>query len=116
LRQLFRRANETDDLLAVQKRLSAVQSRIERLEGQRRTLTRQVALSTIIVDLSEPVPDPVREDAWYDVAIIAAFLASIEGVATTLRAMVVGLAYVIPYVLVFGIPAVAVGYAVWSRR
>jgi hypothetical protein len=30
--------------------------------------------------------------------------------------MVVGLAYVIPYVLVFGIPAVAVGYAVWSRR
>jgi hypothetical protein len=55
---------------------------------------------------------------WYDVGLVAAFLESVGGVATTLRALAVGLAYAAPYLLVFGLPVVGAvaGLLRWRRR
>jgi hypothetical protein len=119
LRTLFDRANDTEDVIAVEERLSEVQGEIERLEARKRALEDRVALATVIVDLYEPRPEVTRDrQRWYDVGLVAAFLESVGGVATTLRALAVGLAYAAPYLLVFGLPVigVVVGLLRWRRR
>lgn len=118
LRKLYRNASDTEDVLAVQRRLSDVQGEIERLEARQQNLRRQVALSTIRVRMEEPrpEPDPVDIDHWYEVGVLSAFLESVDGVIVTLRALVVSLAYILPYLLVFGIPLIAGVLALWARR
>jgi hypothetical protein len=116
LRTLYAQANDTEALLAIQERLSAVQSRIERLESRRGSLRQQVALSTIVIDLAEVVRADDRSQEWYDTGIVAAVLDSLAGVGTVLRAIVVGLAYVLPYLLVFGVPIAVLVYVVRYRR
>lgn len=114
LRELYAQANDTEAVLAVEERLSTVQTEIERLEARQASLERKVAFSTITVELREERPEPTVE-RWYDVGVIGAFLASVDGVGTTLRALTVGLAYSLPYLFVFGAPVGAVA-VVWRRR
>ncbi|AUX10745.1 hypothetical protein AArcSl_3138 [Halalkaliarchaeum desulfuricum] len=119
-RKLYEEANETEDVLAVQERLSATQEEIERLEARQRALEQQVAYATITVSLAEPTPEPERPDpdAWYDTAVTEAFLESVSGVTTVLRASVVATAYAAPYALTFGAPFVVAlgGVLVWRSR
>ncbi|AEN06065.1 hypothetical protein Halar_2407 [halophilic archaeon DL31] len=106
LRELYEQANTTEDVLAVQRELADVQREIETTEAQLRTLENQVAYSTVTVDFREERPDydPDREH-WYDTGVIAAFLESVDGALVALRALVVGTAYALPYLVVFGVPA-----------
>lgn len=119
LRDLYDRANGTEDVLAVGQRLSGTQEEIERLEGRLASLQDRVAYSTLAVDLREPEPDGEATDAadrpdWAQTGVVAAFLDSTAGVVTTLRLLVVAVAYLLPYALVFGTPLVAV--VAWRRR
>jgi archaellum component FlaC len=117
LRTLYEQANGTEDVLAVQRELSDVQEEIERLEARKASLERDVAYSTITIHLEERPPDapePEPEAAWYDTGLIAAFLQSVDGVVTTVRALAVAAAYVAPYAVVFGTPLVGAAVA-WRR-
>lgn len=120
LRELYEEANETEDVLAVQSELSRVQQEIERLEAQQRQLEDQVAYATITVHIVEERPegDSTEPEAWYETGVVAAFLASVDGVGTAMRAIAVGAAYVAPYLLAFGTPVVlaGVGVATLIRR
>lgn len=118
LRTLYNQSNDTESVLAVEKRLSEVQGTIERLEAQRRNLEQRVAYSTVTVELQEPQPSREQkpDETWYDTGIISAFLDSIGGVVTTLRALVVVLAYLAPYLIVFGLPLLGGGYVLMRRR
>lgn len=118
LRELYQRADETEDVLRVQRRLSDVQGEIERLEARQQALKQRVALSTITVRMEEPRPEPDRPvpERWYDVPLVAAFLESVNGVVVTLRAISVAGAYAAPYLVVFGVPLAAAGYAFRQRR
>ena len=106
LRELYDQANDTEDVLAVQRELADVQREIETTEERLQTLENQVAYSTVTVDFREERPDyePDREH-WYDTGVIAAFLESIDGAIVAVRALVVGIAYALPYLVVFGLPA-----------
>lgn len=106
LRELYDQANDTEDVLAVQRELADVQREIETTQARLQTLENQVAYSTVTVEFREERPDyePDR-DRWYDTGVIAAFLESVDGVVVTVRALVVGLAYALPYIAVFGLPA-----------
>lgn len=106
LRELYRQANDTESVLAVQQELSRVQQDIERTEAQLRQLERKVAFTTITVDLAEPRPDDPGPDrqAWYETGVVAAFLQSVDGVIVALRAGVVLTAYALPYLLVAAVP------------
>jgi hypothetical protein len=117
LRQLYQQANDTEDVLAVQRELSQTQERIERLEAQQESLQRQVAYATITVEIREERPDPGPVEQWYDVPLVKAFLDSVSGVGTTLRAIAVVVAYALPYVLTFAGPPVVfvVGYLAYRR-
>ena len=116
LRELYDGANDTEDVLAVQRELSDVQEEIERLEARQAALERDVALATITVRLGEEPPEPPEEPSttWYDTGLVAAFLSSVSGVATAVRALAVAVAYLAPYALVFGLPAVG-GVVAWRR-
>jgi hypothetical protein len=120
LRALYDQANTTEDVLAVQRELSDVQQEIERLEARQQSLENQVAYSTLTVRLEEPrpTPDRVAPDRWYDTPVVSAFLQSIDGVVVVARAIVVGFAYALPYLVAFGIPIALVGGAVlrFGRR
>ena len=111
LRELYEEANETEDVLAVQSELSSTQSEIERLEARQAGLEDRVALSTIRIEVAEERPEreSVEPEAWYDTGVTAAFLDSVSGVGTVLRATVVGAAYAAPYAIAFGLPLVVVG-------
>jgi hypothetical protein len=117
LRELYQQANDTEAILKVERRLSEVQTQIERLEARKESLNRRVALSTVTVELVEPRPDPVpgAGEQWYDTPLTEAFLSSVQGVVVAIRAVGVGLAYALPYLLVFAGPPV-VGGALLIRR
>jgi len=115
LRELYDQANDTEEVLSVERRLSEVQTEIERAEARKASLERQVALSTVTVELREPRPDEPPEGAWYDTPLVEAFLASVDGVVVTLRAAAVATAYAAPYLLVFLGPPVAGVVLAWRR-
>ncbi|MFB6091482.1 MAG: DUF4349 domain-containing protein [Haloquadratum sp.] len=118
LRELYQQANDTEDVLAVQRELSDVQGEIERLEARLESLRNRVAYSTLTVRLEEPRPTPnrVAPDNWYDTPVLSAFLQSVDGVVVVARAVVVGFAFALPYLLAFGLPVVLVGGALWRYR
>lgn len=99
LRDLYESANTTEDVLAVEERLTDVQTEIERLEAQKQSLEDRVALSTVRVSLSERPPGPAQ---WYDTPVLQAFSESVNGAFVALRALVVAVAYAVPYLVVFG--------------
>lgn len=117
LRTLYDQANDTQAILQVERRLSEVQTEIERLEARKQSLERRVALSTITVDIREERPDRLGVDEkWYDIGFVGAFLESVNGVVVALRAGVVILGYVLPYLLVLATPVGLVGGVLAWRR
>lgn len=119
LRELYREANETEDVLRVSEELSDVQTEIERLMAQQRALEDRVAYSTITVELYEERPDrptPTPRPGYADTALGTAFLASVDGVVTAVKAVAVTAAYALPYLLAFGLPLVGVAVVVARRR
>jgi hypothetical protein len=115
LRELYQEANSTEEVLAVEERLSEVQTEIERAEARLASLERRVALSTVTVEIREPRPGAPPEGAWYDTPLVEAFLASVNGVVVTTRALAVATAYAAPYLLAFGLPPVAGVALAWRR-
>lgn len=115
LRELYQQANDTEEVIAVERRLSEVQTQIERAEARKASLERQVALSTVTVELREPRPGAPPEGAWYDTPLVEAFFASVNGVVVTVRALAVATAYAAPYLLAFGLPPVAGIALAWRR-
>jgi len=116
LRTLYERANDTEDVLAVERRLSEVQTEIERTEARLQNLQRRVAFSTITVEMSEPRPDRPAPNQWYDTPVLAAFLDSVHGVGVVLRAAVVAAAYAAPYLLAFLTPFAVAGGLLYRYR
>jgi hypothetical protein len=116
LRELYERANDTEDVLAVERRLSEVQTEIERTEARLQNIQRRVAYSTITVEMAEPRPDRPAPDQWYDTPVLAAFLDSVHGVGVVLRATVVAAAYAAPYLLVFLTPFAVAGGLLYRYR
>jgi cell division septum initiation protein DivIVA len=116
LRTLYANASDTEDVLAVERRLSEVQTEIERIEARLTSLERRVAYSTVTVELTEPRPEGPAPDRWYDTPVVAAFLESVSGVGVALRALVVGIAFVLPYLLVFLVPPLVAAGLLYRYR
>lgn len=90
---LARRTGRLEDVLAVERELARVREEIERYEGRLRYLRSRVALSTLTVTISEPVPllagqpgpSPIGEavrEAWRNaVRVVAAMIATFGALA-----------------------------------
>ena len=119
LRALYENASDTEDVLAVEDRLSAVQGEIERLEAKRQSLRDRVALSTVTVTLHEPRPEPespTPRPGFHETGLLSAFISSVNGVVVAFQSLAVALAYALPYVVAFGLPVAGAALLVWRVR
>jgi len=101
LRALYQNASDTEAVLDAQEELSDVQEELERLEAERQSLERRVALSTLRVELRERPPEPAPTEGEDETSVVAAFLASVDGVVNSLETLVVAIAYALPYLAVY---------------
>jgi hypothetical protein len=116
LRTLYDRANETEELLAIQDQLSDVQGEIERLQAQRQSLRQQISYSTLTVEFREPEPGELQIDypAYHERPLVEAFLSSVNGVIVLLQSAIVTAAYALPYLVVLSVLSTPVW--LWRRR
>ena len=103
LRALYENASDTEAVLEVQDELSDVQEEIETLEAEQKALERKVALSTLRVQMREPMPDsdPIDAEDWTDTPVLVAFLESINDVIASVQTLIVAVAYALPYLVVY---------------
>jgi len=120
LRRLYNRSNSTEDVLAVQERLSDVQGEIERLEAQKRSLEDRVAYSTLRVEYQEPRPEFARieQTRFYEQSPLEALGNSIATLVRVVRSLflvgVIALPWVAVAVVPVGVLAVLVRRYVWT--
>lgn len=100
LGELMKRTGRLADIIQVEEKLSEVQARVERLQGEFRYLKQQVALSTITVTLYEPRPAQVGSPGPFHLYYYAK--GAVYSLAKVLRAILVLVMYV-----------VVVGWIVW---
>lgn len=109
LRTFYDRANDTEELLSVERELSEVQGEIERLEAQKRSLERQVAYSTLRVELQEDRPDTTRERVpYHEQPLVGVFLDSATDVYVFGRAALVTVVAAAPWLGVLAVPVLGV--------
>jgi len=107
LREILGMARTVEDVLKVEKELERVRGQIESLQGQMNYLERNVAMSVIMVNLTEPLPPFTPPDMnWSEV-----FQAALRGLFLVLRGLIVLVVSLLPLALI-GVPA----YFVYQRK
>jgi hypothetical protein len=105
---LMQQANTIGETLTIQHQLDDVQLKIDQIQGQLNFINKQVAESTIKVDMHEPdaavVPTPGEVE---NPSLGRAWDHAVQGSLNVLAAVLIGLGYLIPIGVV-----VAVGYAI----
>jgi uncharacterized protein DUF4349 len=105
---LMAQANSIGETLTIQRQLDDVQLKIDQIQGQLNFINKQVAESTIKVDLHEP--DAAVATPASDVenpSIGRAWDHAVQGFLNVLAAVLIGLGYLIPIGVV-----VAIGYGI----
>jgi uncharacterized small protein (DUF1192 family) len=110
LRTLYNRSNSTEDVLAVQERLSDVQGEIERLEAQKRSLENRVAYSTLTIELVEPRPEFATNEVtpFHEQSPLSALNNSIATMVVAFRTLLIAGVIVLPWLAVALLPIGAV--------
>jgi len=98
LRTFYRKARNVDDLLAVQQQLSDVQGQIESMQAQLDYLSRQAALATLTIQLSEP--GPIVRPAGTSWGFSAAVTRGVQAAAALVRAGLTAAIALSPLVLI----------------
>jgi hypothetical protein len=93
-RDILKKAEKVEDLLAIERELSRVRGEIESMQGRLNYLKNRVDLATITVNLAEP--EVVVHESKFKQAIDAA----IEGFLATIRGMVILAGYLFPLFLI----------------
>lgn len=110
LRELLtNRAGSLNEVLAVERELSRAVSELEQMKGERRYLDQQVAQSTISLVLVEP---NVTLESIRPPRIREAFRASLSSLSVATTALVYGVTFMLPWVLL----ALAVWWLVRRAR
>ncbi len=119
--EIMKRAFKIEDILAVQRELTNVRSRIERTEGQMKYLRESADLSTITVNLStDPDLLPVVDDgnAWKPWAVVKNAVRSMIEALQIVFAGVTWLIIYIPVMILYTLGAWLVywvGKKLWKR-
>lgn len=71
-KEILKRSGKLSDVLDVTRELSSTRAQVEQLEGQRNYLSRQVALSSISVSLSQEASPSDLSDEWRPLAVLKA--------------------------------------------
>jgi hypothetical protein len=103
LLNLMDRAQTVDEILKIQAQLTTIRGQIERLQGRMQLLSRSAAMSTITVNLTPFVDEPVVKtgtDAWQPNETLKAAARAMVSVAQSLGDIVIWLAVFSPICLI----------------
>ncbi|MBD5529511.1 MAG: DUF4349 domain-containing protein [Lachnospiraceae bacterium] len=103
LLELLEQAENIEDIISIESRLSEVRYQIESMESQLRTMDNQVSYSTINLSIEEVKQlTPVKEQSVGE-KIATGFWKNLTRVGAGILNFVIGLIISIPYVLLWGI-------------
>ena len=103
--EIMKQAHKVSDVLDVQNELANVRTEIERLEGRRRFLENQSALSTITINLQLPAPVVATTSTSFGQEIKQAFGAAIDIAAGIVLLIIRAVIVLLPFGLIFGVPS-----------
>jgi hypothetical protein len=103
--EILKRADKVEDALHVQREIATVRGEIERLDGRRRFLAREVSLSTINLTLSRE--EPLVSASWQDLRSAArrAYADSVDTAAGLVTFSLRAFGALLPVVVLLGLPA-----------
>jgi len=107
--EIMKQARKVSDALEVQSQLADVRTEIERLEGRRRFLENQSALSTITVSLQLPAPVVATTSTSFGQEIKQAFGTAVDTAAVIVLFLIRAVIVLTPFALIFGVP----GWLIW---
>lgn len=110
LRQLFAKATNVKDMLAVEQELARVQGEIESMKAQIDYLERQAARATVTLELTEPVA--IVQPSGIDWGVRTALTDSIRAFVSTMNGLIVLLGPVLALLVFVGIPVAVVAWLV----
>jgi hypothetical protein len=102
--EIMKQARKVQDALDVQSELADVRTEIERLEGRRRFLENQAALSTITTTLQMPQPIVAATASGFGTSIKRAFGDSVDTAAAIVLFVIQAVIVLTPIALFFGLP------------
>ena len=102
---IMKQARKVEDALEVQSQLADVRTDIERLEGRRRFLENQSALSTITTTLQMPQPIIAASASGFSATIKRSFGDAVDVAASILLFVIQAVIVLIPVAFFFGLPA-----------
>lgn len=115
LRDLMAQATTIQETITVQNRLSAVELQIEQIQGQLNFIDDQVAEATVRVELHEKDAALIRPANEVDPSLGGAWDRSVQGFLNVVSAVVIGLGYLIP-IMILALAAWLLTQAVRRRR
>jgi hypothetical protein len=106
---IMKKAYKVVDALEVQGQLGEVRTEIERLEGRRRFLENQAALSTITTTLQMPQPIITATATGFGTTIKHTFGDAVDTAASIVLFVIQAVIVLVPITIFFGLP----GWVVW---
>ena len=113
--EIMKRANTVGDALDVQRQLADVRGEIERVEGRKRFLENQSAMSTIKVRV-QTAKVIAATSAGFGGRLAESFAAGANVAMAVVLGLVTFLVAVLPIALIFGLPAFLVIRYGWKRQ
>ncbi len=107
--EIMKQARKVEDALDVQSQLADVRTEIERLEGRRRFLENQAALSTITTTLQMPQPIIAATTSGFGATIKRTFGDAVDTAASIVLFVIQAVIVLVPIAIFFGLP----GWVVW---
>jgi hypothetical protein len=107
--EIMKQARKVEDALEVQRELADVRTGIESLEGRRRFLENQAALSTITTMLQMPQPIIAATPNGFGTSVKRSFGDAIDTAASIVLFIIQAVIVLIPIAIFFGLP----GWLVW---
>ncbi len=107
--EIMKQARKVADALDVQSQLADVRTEIERLEGRRRFLENQAALSTITTTLQMPQPIIAATTSGFGATIKHTFGDAVDTAASIVLFVIQAVIVLVPITIFFGLPA----WVVW---
>jgi len=112
---IMKKAYKVVDALEVQGQLGEVRTEIERLEGRRRFLENQAALSTITTTLQMPQPIIAASATGFGTTIKRTFGDAVDTAASIVLFVIQAVIVLVPITIFFGLPAWVVWRAIRRR-
>jgi len=106
---IMKQSRKVSDALEVQSQLGEVRTEIERLEGRRRFLENQAALSTIAITLQMPQPIIAATTTGFGTSIKRAFGDAVDTAAAIVLFVIQAVIVLVPITFFFGLP----GWVLW---